>query len=502
MPSTIPYDPSLVLASVVSPEVLKNVESIAQAQAPVDTAQDSLNSLIHSKRSLDMTRTELKNLGVETKTLDDELKKLNDSIGKAAAAYATAKVAAQPQITQLREKIRSVHTSVESPVDYLKTGIKSMALAADTMNMDVQYFSFDSNSQSAASFSSQIASYISTSLSFAGDTGTAKLASSAAAQVSNQVSKHSIEGTLVLSVSCTHKMASVLAPFVLHVDKAIKVWNTLFPKNILDPTDRGQMLKMSLNKSQENKEKYSIISGVTFGSSFVGLVHILNKSETSASDSLISAAESMSASWDVSSWIAKSEGKLGVDSKFAADLKNLLSSQNVTSHVTLLTMGIIPSVKSSEVQIAVDKFLEFDPKTNMGQVMAMQEATDGAQRSISSDANSARTGEQSTEVEGKKIQASLSALAQIDDGKNKVLDINSMMTALEAYLDKAATGDCGVPINYYIKDIDQKMLAEMWAAKYYPGKYLSIKHDDGSSAAPTGGDGGGGGAEEPAKANL
>jgi len=499
MPSTIPYDPSLVLASVVSPEVLTTVEAIAQAQSPVDTAQDSLNSLIHSKRSLDMTRTELRNLNVDTKTLDEELKKLNDSIGKAAAAYATAKMTAQPQIQKLREKIRLVHTSVESPVDYLKTGIKTMALAADTMNMDVQYFSYDSNSQSASNFSAQIASYVSTSLSLGGEGGASKLATAASAQVSNQISKHSIEGTLVLSVSCTHKMASVLAPFTLHIDKAIKVWNTLFPSNILDPTDRRQMMKIASSRSQENKQKFSIISGVTFGSSFVGLVHILNKSETSASESLISAAESMSASWDVAGWIGKAEGKVGVDKKFADDIKNLLSSQNVTSHVTLLTMGIIPSVKSNEVQLAVKEFTDFDPQKNMAQVMAMQEATDGAQKSISSDADDAKTSGQSSEVEGKKIQASLSALSEIDDKKNKVLDINSMMTALEAYLEKAANGDCGVPINYYIKDIDQKMLAEMWAAKYYPGKYMAIRYDD--SGAPVS-DGNAGAAEEPAKANL
>ena len=31
------------------------------------------------------------------------------------------------------------------------------------------------------------------------------------------------------------------------------------------------------------------------------------------------------------------------------------------------------------------------------------------------------------------------------------LDVNSMMTALDDYLKKAAEGDSGVPINYYLK---------------------------------------------------
>ncbi|SCN86194.1 uncharacterized protein FFC1_05088 [Fusarium fujikuroi] len=49
------------------------------------------------------------------------------------------------------------------------------------------------------------------------------------------------------------------------------------------------------------------------------------------------------------------------------------------------------------------------------------------------------------------------------------------MTALEDYLGKATQGTSGIPINYYLKDIDQKMLAQMWAAKYYPGEFMAIK---------------------------
>lgn len=39
--------------------------------------------------------------------------------------------------------------------------MKTLPLAADTLNMDVYYFSFDSNSQDANAFSAQIASYVS-----------------------------------------------------------------------------------------------------------------------------------------------------------------------------------------------------------------------------------------------------------------------------------------------------------------------------------------------------
>ena len=153
MPTSIPYDPSLVPMSVVNEEALKTVEDISKLQVPVDAAHDALNSLISSKRSLAIIKTELKNLGVETGNSDAELKKLNEAVEKAAATYVEAKMAAEPQIMQLRQKIHSVHKLIESPVDYLRSGIKTMPLAADTINMDVQYFSFDSNSQNSSVYS-------------------------------------------------------------------------------------------------------------------------------------------------------------------------------------------------------------------------------------------------------------------------------------------------------------------------------------------------------------
>lgn len=115
------------------------------------------------------------------------------------------------------------------------------------------------------------------------------------------------------------------------------------------------------------------------------------------------------------------------------------------------------------------------------------------------------------------IKASLSALTEIDDGNNKILDINSMMTAFDEYLNKAAEGNSGVSLNYYLKDIDRLALAEMQVAKYYPGRFQPVISDDSAppanpnaadsatggaaaaaggpaSGSPTGGATGGGGA--------
>ncbi|KAK0619132.1 hypothetical protein B0T14DRAFT_584460 [Immersiella caudata] len=418
MPTSIPYDPSLVLMGVVTEEVLKTVEEISKLRAPVDAARDALSSLISSKRSLTMTKAELRNLNVGTDALDAELKKLNEAIESAASTYAAAEMTAEPQMMQLRQKMHLVHKSIESPVDSLRSEIKTMPLAADTINMDVQYFSFDSNSQKSAAYSAQIASYVSGAVSSVfGAEMSKKVGTAASGQVSRQVGSHSIDGTLVLSVSCTHKKAAIVAPFVLHVEKAIKVWNGLFPSKKLDPTSATSMMKYAMNESQEDKEKFSIISGTTLGSSFVAMVHVLNPS-----GSMEATAMSMQRTMNAGSCFANMmvTGKAGVDAKFASDIKNLLSQQNMQSHVTVLTMGMAPTTVANE-------------------------------------------GANEVTIE-------------------EAIDVNSMMRVLDEYMKRTAEGASGVPINYYLRDIGRKMLAQMWAAKYQPGKFMNIKYDDDDDA--------------------
>ncbi|KAJ4066478.1 hypothetical protein NW756_009985 [Fusarium oxysporum] len=116
---------------------------------------------------------------------------------------------------------------------------------------------------------------------------------------------------------------------------------------------------------------------------------------------------------NVGAWFAKAEGKVGVDSKFASNMKNLLSQQNIQSYVIVLTMGVILLMVANEIATA-----------------SMAEAS--------------RTTGQASEMRGKDIESSLSALATIDGEENKILDVNSMMTALDDYLKKAADGKAGI----------------------------------------------------------
>ena len=68
--------------------------------------------------------------------------------------------------------------------------------------------------------------------------------------------------------------------------------------------------------------------------------------------------------------------------------------------------------------------------------------------------------------------------------KNQMLDINTMMTAFSDFVDKSIKGNVGVPINYFVKPITASLLAQMWVAKYLPGKFVTMGGDDSEDVAP------------------
>lgn len=511
MPSSIPYDPSLMMGQLVNKEALENIETISGHQAKADAAHDKYNGLLASKQSLDMTLTELTTLQIskeDIEPLQNEIKEFNKELTAAAVNYAKKKFEAEREIAKIREKEQTVHSSWESPVDYVRTQIKTMALAADSISLDVQYFSSDSTGQKSSTLADDISSFVSMKMQRLGAKVQAEMSGNVKKQANDQTENHDIEGTLVISVSCTHKNASILAPFILNVDKGIKVWNQMWPEkeNRINPTSADAMTKLANEIDSEEgveaedgdvkkkKPSMTLISGVNYGSSFVGMVHILKSSTTTASEQLMTIASSAQAQMEVGSWFQKLSGGFGVSSSFSNDVKNLLSTQNIQSHVTMVCMGVIPTLVANEVQLGVKQFAKFDPEANMAAIQAIQNASVADQATVQQSAEAARTGGQMVSMKAGQVKSALEALADIDDGKNKILDINSMMTALDDYLRKAAEGKSGVPINYYLKPITKDMLAEMWVAKYYPGEYMRIEGDD--SKAPDGEEDGEEGGEE------
>ncbi|MEM8927647.1 MAG: hypothetical protein AAGC45_05555 [Bacteroidota bacterium] len=478
MPSTIPYDPSLVLGNLVEQEKLDNLVSISENNSPADEAEQTLNSYLALKNSLDLTVQEMIDMKLDPSDVIKEGEEVDKNIKDAAKKFIKAKIDAEKKNQPLRAKMHAVENSVESPIDYNKTGIKQMPLSADSLKMNVQYFSYDENEQSSETHASTIKSFISGELAYLGRSFSAQASASAQQQVNSQHSRHSIAGTLVISITCTHKDAVLLAPFILDVDKAIRVWNKVYPDDMIKTDSIANIQKIAEQADTKEEKALTLLSGATYGSSFVGMVHILNTTDTVSSEKMYSVASSLQTQFEVSGWFAHASGGFGVDGSFSNDAKNLLSSQSINSHCTLLAMGSIPSIKSNEITMGVKAFADDDGAKSMAALQKIQNATAADQASVSQAASAARTGQQMIALKTSNIQSALSALNDIETKNNKILDINSMMAAMDDYIDKCLKGNIGVPINYYTKPITQSQLAQMWVAKYYPKRYLSISGDD------------------------
>lgn len=471
MPSVIPYDPSLVLGQIVEPAKLDLLTQISAAQTPADTAEDALNDLIMLRRSLDMTIQELTNLDVDVSDIVKQREDVNKNIAGAAKDYAKAKIQVDKAVIPLKNKIRGVSSSLESPIDYTRSDIKQLQLAADSLKMNVQYFAFDQNTQNSATHAATISSFVSGEVDFLGDSVSGMVSGSAQSQVNSQHANHDIVGTLVIAVTCTHKMASMFAPFVIDVDKAILVWNRMFPDQMIKATDPASLAQIAAQANTSNEKSMTLISGATYGSCFVGMVHVLNTTDTESAEQMYSTAEKMQTQFQIGGWFEKMSGGFGVASSFANDTKNLLSMQNINSHCSLITVGSIPSITANTVTMAVKGFADDDGAKSMAALQKLQNATATAQDSVDASANAARTGQEFIALKNSQVTAALSALADIDNASNKIIDTNSLMTALEDYVQKCLSGNVGVPINYYTKPVTRSELAQLWVQKYYPNQF-------------------------------
>lgn len=485
MPSTIPYSPSLTLGSVITPSVMEALTKISHAQAPIDAAQENLSSLISLRRSLDMTRQELVDMRISPAELDASLIKVNADIDAAASHYAAVRMTQEDALLELRTGMPPVMASPESPVDFNheRTQIKQVAIGADNLKLEVQYFSFNENAQDARNQLNKVRGFITATASTAGSDANGaslELANAATEQISQQISTHNIAGTLVVAASCTHRNASMLAPLYLDVDKAIRVWNQIYKSDDAKiRTDSKSLATIASEAGKPEEPAMHIISGASYGSSFIGMVHVLRSEDTTSFQSMQAQAGSLQASFKFELGLAGASGQTGIESNVASDIKRLFSGQQINAHVSLITTGVISGLAVNEVASAVKTFANIDPSKSMEALGKLADANASDKESSQSAAKAARSRQLMASMQAAKVEGVLSSLADIQGEKIKVMDVNSLMDAFDTYIANISNGKCtGVPINYFVKPITRSQLALMWVTKYFPGEFDARSGDD------------------------
>lgn len=473
--STIPFDPSLVLGMVVDPNKIKQLEAIADEQLPVDLARNKVNALLRQKLSLDMTLKELVSLGATTAQLKDFRKNLvtiMEDVIKATGELSTAVITAEEKIAELKGKQgqKQIGSQVQSPLDFDVSALKPLPISSDSMNMDVQYFRYEDNEQSSTSVASSVSTFVGAKVSeFLGPTYGVSAGASAHSAVDSASKNRSLVGTVVILINCTHKDAQVFSPVKLNVDSAIENFVSYTKKSWDKPNDpKGMLEKALVAITPEDEEKgMPLLVGATYGSSFVGFVHFEQIEKTQSFQAAASAAAQASQTIEGGLFVQAEIGS-SFSAQASASVKDLMSTSNIQSHCNVISMGIIPSIKSNNITSVVEG-LKDSPKERMEQLAAMQDASNSSIPSVASQAAEAKKGNAMQKMSSDYIKGSVSAVAAVDTQSNKVIDMNSLMTALDDFVERANKSEGGgVPINFYIKHITQRTIAYQWMEKYYP----------------------------------
>ena len=477
MSMVIPYVPGLAMGGIVDPSLLKSLVAVSEAQSIVNAAQDKLNSYISMKKSLDMTIQEMIDMNLDTGDLTEKLKTVAQQVTKAAEDYVQLRLDQELKIQSIKNDMPHVTSQYMSPVDFNSTIFKKdLPLSSDSLKLDSQYFFFESNDTKDPTIG-KIKKYIASQTGALGADNGEKVSSAVADQIDRQRDNHDIEGTLIITATCTHKNAIILTPLVLDTDRAIGAWNNTYTDDQIKEDDLSPVTEV---KNSDNKS-IDILSGATFGSCFVGMVHVLkSESSTSSDRSMKSIAEALQEKAKLGQWLEDKKGGVGIDPIVESDMRSLLSKADIKSHITIITMGVIPSIVSNQVQHSVKEFAKFNPEDVMGQLAIMDSETTTKTESVDSVAQDSRRGQRIITLTNSKIDTLVSSVSKDDKDANKILDVTSLMKAFEDYIKKASEGSAGVPINYYLTKFTKSEIARMRDAKYYSKKYLSMtKIDDG-----------------------
>lgn len=465
MPSSIPYNhPSLVLGNIADTRVLDILKQVDSCQVKIDAAQDKLNSLITMKRSINMTINELIDMEVDVTEIASNQKDLDANISKAAADYLSTRIANEGQIQSLRETLSQleVQDGLESPVDFGTSIIKKMPLSSESLKFDSQYFSFGSNMQDDTL--ANIEKFVRSGTENLGNKS-GEVVNAVSTQVQNQFQNHQLMGTLIITASCTHSNVSVFQPLVIDPDKAVSCWNSLFGKTSL--IDTKILAEKGADTDTDSTDQLTLITGAVYGSSFVGMVHMVNSDEKQSGD-LDSIAAQLDEKMKIGGWLKNVSGGFGVDESIFEEVKAFLSSQSVSSHISLVTLGAAPSISSNSVKLSVSKLSEIDSNT----ISAITGSKEAKKDTVNSDALRANSDAKLINLQNARIESILKTMGKIDHDSNKVMDVNSLMQAFENYLTaiKNTEKSIGVPIGFYLKKMSKSDIIDLWVNKYGTAK--------------------------------
>lgn len=429
MPSSLPYDPNLSIGHVITPDILELLRSIRETEFAPNHAEALLEGVSTSKRALELTKAELSQLGIDTRHIDEQLKKLDSQAQEAAKEHATAKSRSENEIKELKQQKLNAPVEFESPIDLERCEIRPMPIASDSINLDVEYFNFNPGETRQKG---TVAAFVTSASGWKGIPTFTELASAVQKKLSQRTESTPLAGTLVISANCIHKNASMLSPFVLDIESAFAVWNKLFPADKVDMEVLRERTESALRASDNDREyarrrlvedirgatdetsmnQFGIVSGTTYGSAFVGMIHVPRSSDPEITSKMFSLASLMQEKMYVGSFLGSSQGAYTL----MGDLRRVFDTNSIQTLVEVV------QVKEESI------------------------STSSPDRVTTTEMPS----------------------------------VDSLATALNDFVQAARSSTSGIPVSYYLKDINKTLLLEAWIAKRLTNKHMNIPYDNGN----------------------
>ena len=122
-------------------------------------------------------------------------------------------------------------------------------------------------------------------------------------------------------------------------------------------------------------------------------------------------------------WLENAIGGYGVNAQALNEVKAMLDTNKVSSHISIITTGSIPSFSSSKLSQNVNQIVKAEVK-----VPVLDSDTNATHSSTASEAQKAKEFAQLLSVEKSRTQSVMSSLSKIDYEANQNFDINSLTT--------------------------------------------------------------------------
>lgn len=455
MSFSLPYDhPALVLGHIVPPGLLVQLDKIRSIQSRTDAALERMHSLMSMRRSLAMTLSEMMSMGIDVTALEARLEELNHGIEKAASDYIAKRLDNDAAIQVERDRMLEIDCSglSESPLDFSQVKVERKPLASDNVQIDIQYFKHHGTEGSAGAVRSRVEQMVRENTAGLPQQAS-KLAGQAGALVAQQQDNHDLVGTLVITANATHRQVAMLQPVTLDLPKAIEAWNASFASASLrlNPADPAGMIKVASQTRGDAVDKsLTLLTGVAYGSSFVGMIHLVRSkmSPSGLSDADIAA---MVERLRVGTLINSESGGLGTEQSVLDDVRQMISDQGFTAHVSILVNGALTTPAAQNVEKLVDRAIHVPSRLPFfGMGAALGETV----------AQAAQTVAQS---EAGKLSGLAATLNSVDKGRDASIDLSTLFTAFDNYLGAITKSESvGAPIGFYVRRINAAQIALEW----------------------------------------